>query len=249
MKQRWARWLAAILLWSALAVLFSLPGLASDNWRRTLLGALAQWWSWGLVTPLIFWIDARLPFKENQLVRRVLAHLPASVALTIVYGYVVMSMGVLFGMQAWTAITGRRFLTILGSLLWSWLVYWVIFGVLQTFRYYRHYLASELRLARMERSFSEARLNALRMQLDPHFLFNTLNTISAQVERDPRLARTMIEHLGDLLRLSLDARDRREIPLAEELAFLDLWFANNISGIKPCRFSFLAAQLKVCSGR
>ena len=63
------------------------------------------------------------------------------------------------------------------------------------------------------------------MQLDPHFLFNALNTISSQVERDPRLARTMIEHLGDLLRLSLDARDRQEIPLAEELAFLDHYIA------------------------
>ena len=105
--------------------------------------------------------------------------------------------------------------------LWSWLVYWAIFGARQTFRYYEHYLASELRLERMERNFSEARLNALRMQLDPHFLFNALNTISSQVERDPRLARSMIEHLGDLLRLSLDARDRQEIPLAEELAFLD----------------------------
>ena len=77
----------------------------------------------------------------------------------------------------------------------------------------------------MEHSFSEARLNALRMQLDPHFLFNALNTISSQVERDPRLARTMIEHLGDLLRLSMDARDRHEIPLAEELAFLDHYVA------------------------
>ena len=55
----------------------------------------------------------------------------------------------------------------------------------------------------MGRNFSQARLNALRMQLDPHFLFNALNTISSQVERNPRLARTMIEDLGDLLRLSL----------------------------------------------
>jgi LytS/YehU family sensor histidine kinase len=59
------------------------------------------------------------------------------------------------------------------------------------------------------------------MQLDPHFLFNALNTISSQVERDPRLARTMIERLGDLLRLSLQSRNREEVPLVEELAFLD----------------------------
>jgi len=55
--------------------------------------------------------------------------------------------------------------------------------------------------------------------------FNALNTISSQVERNPRLARTMIEHLGDLLRLSLEARDRQEIPLAEELAFLEHYVA------------------------
>lgn len=225
MKGRWLHWIAAILLWSTLGALFALPGFLSSNWNPSLLGSLAQWWSWGLVTPLIFCIDRRLPFKENQLGRRIFAHLPVSVALTIVYFYVLMAMRALLGLSAWSMVT--RFLPIaaLQGLLWSWLVYWVIFGVHQTFRYYQHYLASELRLARMERSFSEARLNALRMQLDPHFLFNALNTISSQVERDPRLARTMIEHLGDLLRLSLDARDRQEIPLAEELAFLDHYVA------------------------
>ena len=80
-------------------------------------------------------------------------------------------------------------------------------------------------MERLERNFSEARLNALRMQLDPHFLFNALNTISAQVVRDPRLARTMIEHLGNLLRLTLDSKNRQEIPLWEELALLDHYLA------------------------
>jgi two-component system LytT family sensor kinase len=226
MKNRWALWMAAILLWSTLGVVFALPGLSSGNWRRVLLSSLVQWWSWGLVTPLIFWIDARLPFKENQLLRRVFAHLPVSVIVTLLYSCVVLVMAAVFGLQAWSVTASKRALAALvPGLLWSWLVYWVIFGVQQTFRYYQHYLASELRMARMERSSSEARLNALRMQLDPHFLFNALNTISAQVECDPRLARTMIEHLGDLLRLSLDSRARQEIPLAEELAFLEHYVA------------------------
>ena len=109
--------------------------------------------------------------------------------------------------------------------LWGWLVYWLIVGAWQAYQYYDRYLSTELRMERLERRFSESRLNALRMQLDPHFLFNALNTISSQVERDPRLARAMIEHLGDLLRLSLESRDRQEIPLAEELAFLDHYLA------------------------
>jgi two-component system LytT family sensor kinase len=225
MRNRWAHWIAAILLWSTLGVLFALPGLSSSNWSRALLASLAQWWSWGLVAPLIFWTDARLPFKENQLGMRILAHLLASVPLTLLYFYVAVAVVVFLGLEKWSALAHPLSLLNTFGLLWSWLVYWVIFGGIQTFRYYEHYRASELRLERMERNFSQARLNVLRMQLDPHFLFNALNTVSSQVERNPRLARTMIEHLGDLLRLSLDARDRQEIPLAEELAFLDHYVA------------------------
>ena len=225
MKHRSLRWIAAILLWSTLGLLFALPSLSSGNWRSMLVASLAQWWSWGLVTPLIYWIDRRLPFKEDQLGRRILAHLPVSVVLTIVYYYVLLAMAAALGLSAWSRLAGFVPMGALQGLLWNWVVYWVIFGVLETAQYYQHYLGSELRLERLERRFSEARLNALRMQLDPHFLFNALNTISSQVERDPRLARTMIEHLGDLLRLSLDARGRQEMPLAEELAFLDHYIA------------------------
>lgn len=215
------------MLWSVLGLLFALPGLSFPNWSRSLLGSLIQWWSWGLITPLIFLADARLPFKEKQLGMRILAHFLASIALTLLYFYVFVALRAVVGLNAWHDITGTRLLAMAfrGGILWSWLVYWVIFGARQTFRYYEDYLASELRLERMERSFSQARLNALRMQLDPHFLFNALNTISSQVERDPRLARSMIEHLGDLLRLSLEAREKQEIPLVEELAFLDHYVA------------------------
>ena len=109
--------------------------------------------------------------------------------------------------------------------LWGWMIYWVILGGWLALNYYERFVTSELRRERLERNFSEARLNNLRLQLDPHFLFNALNTVSSQVERDPRLARRMIEHLGDLLRLSLDAKDRQEVTLAEELGFLDHYLA------------------------
>jgi len=208
-------------------VLFALPGISSPHWNRQLLWWLTFWWAWGLVTPLIFWIDARLPFQEKQLGMRILAHLPVSILLILLYTYLWDGMNAAVGLAPWSSLGARGFFATVYNegFLGKWLVYCVIFGARQTFRYYRHYLDSELRLERMERSFSEARLNALRMQLDPHFLFNALNTISSQVEHDPRLARTMIEHLGDLLRLSLEARDRLEIPLAEELAFLDHYVA------------------------
>ena len=208
-------------------MLFALPRISSSDWSRQLLWSLTFWWAWGLVTPLVLWIDARLPLKQKQLGLRILAHLPLSIFLTLLYSYLLNAMGTIVGLTGWSSLGAKGFLAGVSRevILGRWLVYCVIFGAQQTFRYYKHSLDSELRLQQMERSFSEARLNALRMQLDPHFLFNALNTVSSQVERDPRLARTMIEHLGDLLRLSLEARDRQEIPLSEELAFLDHYLA------------------------
>ncbi len=150
-----------------------------------------------------------------------------SLLFTSAYMYVFAAARALVGLGKWSAVLDAQTLlaTLRGMFLWSWLVYWLILGAWQVREYYERYLSSELRRERLERSFSEARLNALRMQLDPHFLFNALNTISSQVERDPRLARGMIEHLGDLLRLSLESKDKQEVALAEELAFLDHYLA------------------------
>lgn len=74
--------------------------------------------------------------------------------------------------------------------------------------------------AQLQAQLAEARLDALRRQLDPHFLFNTLNTVSALVERDPRGVRRMIGQLSDLLRHSIDASSP-EIPLRLELELLE----------------------------
>ena len=87
--------------------------------------------------------------------------------------------------------------------------------------YQSHLKDREIRTAELERLLSEARLATLRSQLDPHFLFNTLNSISAYVQSEPGQARLMLEQLGDLLRLSLEHADEQEIPLERELTFVD----------------------------
>jgi signal transduction histidine kinase len=227
-KTRLGQIALAIAGWTVLGCVFALPGLSAGNgWREALLEPVSEWWSWGLVTPLIFWADRRMPFSGKQLGRRIAAHLFPSLVATSVYLYVHSAIGAAFGIREWsTVFTAGVFVGALGGMfLWNWLIYWLILGAWQVYRYYGHYLSGELRLERLEKSFSEARLNALRMQLDPHFLFNALNTISSQVEREPKLARGMIEHLGNLLRLSLESRDRQEVPLAEEMAFLEHYLA------------------------
>jgi two-component system LytT family sensor kinase len=239
MKNRLGRVVLAALAWTVIGFIFALPSLSAGHWQRSVVGSLAQWWSWGLVTPLIFWADRRLPLSGKQLPQRMLAHLIPSFIFTSVYIYIFAAVLAILGIGSWSSLQSTKLLAgaLRGMFLWSWLVYWLIFGAGQVYHYYEHYLSSELQMERLERNFSEARLNALRMQLDPHFLFNALNTISSQVERDPRLARGMIEHLGDLLRLSLESKDRQEVPLAEEMSFLDHYVA-----IQKIRFG---DQLKI----
>jgi len=228
MLQRISRVLIAALAWTIVGVVFALPDLSGRvSWRSALLISFTQWWAWGLLTPLIIAVDRRLPFSGKQLPRRVAAHLLLSLPFTLVYVYVSAALRPVLGIGTWSALLDPRLFSsaLHGMYLWSWLIYWLIIGAWQAYQYYERYLSSELHMERLERRFSEARLNALRTQLDPHFLFNALNTISSQVERDPKLARAMIEHLGLLLRLSLDSKDRQEVSLADEIAFLDHYLA------------------------
>ncbi|HKF49284.1 MAG TPA: histidine kinase [Terracidiphilus sp.] len=221
--ESWAgRALAVALCFTVVGLFFSLSMAADMGWRRSMQQSLAQFWAWGLVTPLIVLVDRRLPFSSKQLGRRAAAHFIAGLFFTAIYIYVFFVVRVLVGERSWTTLSLASVRKEgLDWYIWSMLVYWTIVGVIQALGYYRRFLTSELELERVGRSLSEARLNALRMQLDPHFLFNALNTISSHVERDPKLTRTMIEHLGDLLRMSLDSKDRHEVPLSEELAFLE----------------------------
>jgi len=238
-RNRVALFLAAALAWTAIGAIFALPSLGSDHFNQTLRMSLAEWWSWGVMTPLILMLDRRLPFPGRQLGRRLGAHLVGSWIFTLIYLYVFTAWRAAIGVVPWSSLHFSQIFAFgnLGWFLWSWLICCLIVGSLQAWSYYERYLGSELRLERLEHSFSEARLNALRMQLDPHFLFNALNTISSHVERDPKLTRRMIEHLGDLLRMSLESKDRQEVPLVEEIAFLEHYLA-----IQKIRFG---DQLKV----
>jgi two-component system LytT family sensor kinase len=202
---------------TTIGVIFALPMWATQ-WRQ----ALPQWWAWGLIAPLMVAADHRLPFTGKQLRHRAAAAVIGNLVFTSIYVYVFLALRASLGNIPWSHVTPRGIISweFVDWFIWSSLVYWMIVGGLQAYRYYGRYISSELRLQRMEKSYGQARLNALRMQLDPHFLFNALNTISSHVERDPRLTRSMIEHLGDLLRMSLETKDRQEVPLAEELAFL-----------------------------
>ncbi len=222
---RWS--VVSIVFWTAIAVIFALPQLGQNSHpQKVLVSALAQWWAWGILVPGILALDHLLPFSAQRVVPRLITHLFLGPFVTVVYCYVETALKALLGVGTWSRLSGERVITeAVGEMFWSMLIYCLIVGVWEAYLYHQRYVSSELQMERLQRNFSEARLNALRMQLDPHFLFNALNTVSSQVEREPKLARTMIEHLGDLLRLSLNSQGVHKISLAEELAFLDHYLA------------------------
>jgi two-component system, LytTR family, sensor kinase len=217
-----------VVLWTVIAVIFALPNIGSSGSALLAIAqSLAMWWAWGLITPLIVATDRALPLSDRQLARRLGAHVVLSLGFTLLHAYVAAALRAAFQLAPWSGAFTLQIVrnALSGMYLWGWLIYWVILGAWLALEYYERFVTSELRRERLERRFSEARLNNLRLQLDPHFLFNALNTVSSQLERDPRLARRMIEHLGDLLRLSLDSKDRQEVTVTEELAFLDHYLA------------------------
>jgi two-component system LytT family sensor kinase len=221
--------LFGVLGWSAIGLVFAIPGMRTgDRWAPPLLLSLAQWWSWGLVALLIVQFDRRLPFTDPQIGRRLLAHIPGSLALTSLCLYVQAGLKALFGLGPIQAVVDPGVLlqsADSGMFLWVWINYWMIFGAWLAKQYQERFRRSELQRERIERLSTQAQLRSLRLQIDPHFLFNALNAISSEVEADPVSARNMIEHLGSLLRLTLDTNDRQLVPLFEELSFLDHYLA------------------------
>jgi len=195
---------------------------------------MTQWFTWGALSLVIIRI-ARWIAPGRSLWQRLLLHLPLSFLVTAAFFLVgVLLYSFLSGRlsagntsDAMLAFTNLK-QSLGGAFQWNYLIYWLIAGGWLAWDYNRESqdrqlqaAQLELKTSQLEQRLTEAHLLNLKAQLHPHFLFNALNTISAFVEKDPRGARQMIEHLGDLLRYSLEHSEDQETTLAEELAMLD----------------------------
>jgi two-component system LytT family sensor kinase len=223
------RWFA---FWTVIALLFSIRTAGMEqsfHWKDSFLGSAAQWYVWALLAFPVMRVDRLLPVNRDALVLRFLFHVPLSLAFTVAYLYLnAAALDLLSGAFTHVPAMGGM---LLGGIYWNIPVYWVIVGVYVAFDYQKHLKDRQVKTVELERLLSESRLETLRAQLHPHFLFNALNAVSAYVERDPRAARRMLEQLGELLRLSLDHSEDPEIPLERELAFLERYF-----GLQKIRF-------------
>ena len=222
----WLKTLLGFCLCTAVGLFFSVRG-ADGISRNSLMAALPRWYVWGALAPFVVWTDRRFASSSRTLMRRLLLHLPASFLWTSVFVLALSVVSLVLSGQPLSAagFAAKVSAEFWGTFQWNVQVYWLIAGGWLAWDYYRESRNRELKATQLERLLAEAQLQALQTQLQPHFLFNALNTISAFVERNPEGARRMLEHLGDLLRFSLDRSDRQETTLQEELAALDHYLA------------------------
>ena len=202
--------------WTFLAVLSSVnwlldprgPGFRPIDPTGPIVIAFIESWTWAALTPLIFRLSTKLTLQRAALL--IVVGILISVGVFMILAF---SREVLFApprhrpFRGMVEIGRQRFVPQL-------LFYFAIVAA----GFAREYF---LREGQLRTQLAEARLDALRMQINPHFLFNTLHAVSAMVDRDPAGVRKMIARLSELLRVTTDTSAADEVPLRQELQFLD----------------------------
>jgi len=231
----------ALGLWGGLVLLFAAPLALTGHvsWRQAVSFGASFWALWLLFLPAVAWLSFRFPIERRRLLRNVGLHLLACLLM-------VGANRATFRAVAWLSPSPQRsetpgqsghsktdrlpppgafgvFLGLRAAL--DVLVYWSLVGVCQAITNFRSSQERERRAAELEARLTSAKLQALRMQINPHFLFNTLNSIAALVYVNPRAADEMLGDLSELLRRSLDSMEEQEIPLAQELEFIGAYMS------------------------
>jgi two-component system LytT family sensor kinase len=197
---------------------------------QMLVWELPYWLLWAGLAPVIFWLAQRFPIDRERWFRNSILHILSCGALAIAHRAIYLIIGWLLNVAAYQNIRSIRELyssDILFNLPTGFMSYGTIFLVSYVIDYYRRHQEEELKisnlraeLAQAQLQVTEAQLQALKMQLHPHFLFNTLNSISALLDEDVETADQMLARLGDFLRMTLENSGAQRVTLQEELEFL-----------------------------
>ena len=218
---------AYLLAWSVPALISTTQLLLSYSLRgdRAPIALLVQvtfptWAVWAALAPLIYLAARRFPLDGPRWARSLPIHLALNAALLLVSVALVFVARRLLGvpLASYTA-------ALVAGINTSLIAYWTIVLIAHAVRYWQEGRARAIREAELSAELSKARLDALRSQLHPHFLFNTLHAISAFVRKDPDKAESMLAELGDLLRIALDTSDEPTTTLEREVAFIERYLS------------------------
>jgi two-component system, LytTR family, sensor kinase len=228
-RRAWA--LGVIAVWLVLSLISASQRYADSLQTSTPIGfstflfwSLAIWSYWALATPFIFRLGEKIPLSKKRLGRATLTHFALSLLFGLSHIALFALLGKLFG-QSRTGVA-NTFLVEFGRGLRAFLYvelvfYWAILGAAVARDSYRKYREREMRSRELETQLGQARLQALKMQIQPHFLFNALNTVAMLVRNGESVrAVQMVAGIGELLRSSLGDSPEQEVPLASELGFV-----------------------------
>ena len=236
LKIDWLKWASLFGFWTLFSFLnanqvyFEMlhkPGM-HHSWWRIVFWQMTVWYAWGCLTPVILALGRRVTASGASLPRGVLIHLPLSLVLPAVHVAVATSFRMLIQpFDVWSDV--RPFLDqfkgdLRSLFLFDFFMYWAVLGVGYAFDYRERFRERESAASQLKAQLAQARLESLKMQLHPHFLFNTLHAISGLVRRNEQQpAVNMIAGLSELLRRALDSADEQEVPLREEIKFSKLY--------------------------
>lgn len=228
-QRRWARLAIIWGIWTFIGLVFTLQFyFASYRSERPVpfVDSLYMQMIWAylfaLATPFVLWAVSRMPIDRDNWVRNILLHIPISIAL----GVVLTALGrVLIWLRwGWPLDKPLTFESIARFVVANFTeaigIYLLIALSGYAFCYYRRFREGQVKTLQLEAQLSQAQLQALKMQLHPHFLFNTLHSISALLHKDSEAARKMITRLGDFLRLTLENSGSQEVTMRQEMEFL-----------------------------
>jgi two-component system LytT family sensor kinase len=192
------------------------------TWKRDLLSWLVCGYVWAILTPPVLYLSGRFRIERHNWVRGVSIHLPASICCSLLLLSIYVAISRFIGLPN---KQNPYFLDFKNLFIVEFhlgvLTYWVILGIKHALDYYRKYRERELLASQLETRLARAELQVLKMQLHPHFLFNTLHAISSLMHRDVDAADRMIARLSDLLRMTLENVGVEEVSLKQELEMLE----------------------------
>lgn len=225
----WTIWGASFAVWTVLAFLLvcgsrlyaMVAGFPSPSIALLLTWDLSDAYTWAFLTPLIYALSKRFSFDRNFRAA-LLFHLPVSGLLAFAGAVATVTLIYVIPWSrnnSWAPLKTQ----VVGLFLGNVPRYCLIVAVSEAINYYNKYREREFRSAQLELQLASAQLQALKMQLEPHFLFNVLNSIAALARKDGIAAERMTLQLADLLRISLQHVELHEVPLRQELEFLDCY--------------------------
>ncbi len=252
MKVVVTRWLIGFVLFTVVGTVFGLQFYFTASQQGAtspaglhILDQLCSWYTWGALFPFLIWIVLKLPLDPEHRIRNLV--LLVFIGIGISYVHAITYASAYNFLDQWYSGEPFSYDPVIQGFLrlnipMRVVICYLLFAGIYAADFYKKYHERTIKAAKLEQELAVAKVQMMKMQLHPHFLFNTLHTIAGLVRNgDKQQAVTMIAGLSDLLRTAMDRRNEQTVPLAQEIEFAQRYLA-----IEHVRFSDrLTVKIKV----